>query len=370
MSASDAVTLSVDGMDYRGWTKVRIGAGILRQARDFELGITWKGPGQAQAVPIRPGARTEVRIGSDLVLTGYVDATPVNYDARQVTRRVTGRSLTADLVDCAAISEPGQWLGQSVQSIVQALASPYGIKVRSELGSTAVLSDHSIDPGETVFQSIDRLLTQSQLLSTDDPEGRVVIVQPGSAGRAFDRLEVGINILSGDAAQDFAPVFSEYRVIGQAAGSDDLFAEAANEIEVVLTDPRALRKRVLVINQTGKVTPELVRARAEWERASRVGRALTATYKVQGWRQRNGALWVPNMIVPVLDPIAGFDRDMLITEVEYSLDEGGTVATLTVAPPEAVEPEPKDPHRLRKLKRGGRADNFEYLLPADWESTL
>lgn len=243
MAVSNAVTLSVDGMDYRGWTSVRIGAGILRQARDFELGITWKGPGQAQAIPIRPGARVEVRIGGDLVLTGFVDATPVNYDARQVTRRVTGRSLTADLVDCAAISEPGQWLGQSVQSIVQALASPYGIKVRSELRGTVELGDHSIDPGESVFQSVDRLLTQSQLLSTDDPEGRLVIVQPGSAGRAVDRLEVGRNILSGEAPQDFAPVFSEYRVIGQAAGTDDQFGAEANEIEVVVTDPRALRKR-------------------------------------------------------------------------------------------------------------------------------
>ena len=370
MGENDAVTLSVDGMDYRGWTSVRLGAGILRQARDFELGITWKGPGQAQAIPIRYGARVELRIGADLVLTGHVDATPVDYDSRQVTRRVTGRSLTADLVDCAAISEPGQWLGQRVQAIVQALASPYGVKVRSEVTATVELADHSIEPGETVFQSIDRLLTLSQLLSTDDARGQLVIVQPGSAGRAFDSLELGRNILSCQAPQDFAPVFSEYRVIGQAAGSDDLFGAEANEIEAVVTDPRAARSRVLIISQSGDITEPLARARAEWERASRIGKALSTTYRVQGWRQSNGVLWVPNLIVPVLDPIAGYDRDMLITEVEYQLDGGGTIASLTVAPPESVEPEPKDPHKARKLKKGGRADNFEYLLPADWESTL
>ena len=73
-------------------------------------------------------------------------------------------------------------------------------------------------------------------------------------------------------------------------------------------------------------------------------------------------------VVPVDDPINGLHRAMLISEVEYSLDEGGTVATLTVAPPDAFEPEPQDPHKARKVKRGGKADNFEYLLPPDWES--
>ena len=73
-------------------------------------------------------------------------------------------------------------------------------------------------------------------------------------------------------------------------------------------------------------------------------------------------------VTPDVTPtIVGFERDMLITEVEYVLDDKGTVATLHVVPPEAVQPEPNDKQRKRKLKKGGKADNFEYLLPADWE---
>ena len=50
-NATDAnrVTLSVNGLDFAGWTEVRISAGIERQARDFELAITWEWPGSGEA---------------------------------------------------------------------------------------------------------------------------------------------------------------------------------------------------------------------------------------------------------------------------------------------------------------------------------
>lgn len=364
MQDPNAVTLSVDGLDYRGWKKVRIAAGIERQCRDFQLDVSLQWHAPVGANPIRQGAVCELRIGGDLVLTGYVFATPVDYDALAITRGVAGRSLTADLVDCAAINEPGQWRGQSVQRIVQALASPYGVSVRSEAEETGGLTDHSIEPGETTFESIDRLLTLSRLLSTDDAAGGLVIVRPGSGGRAVDRLEVGQNVLSCRAPLDFSAVFSEYRCVGQRAGNDDTFGAEAAEVSATAADPRVVRRRVLLIQQNGQMTPELATARVNWERGNRMGKALSLTYRVQGWRQSNGDLWVPNLLVRVVDPLVGLDRDMLISEIEYLLDDAGTVATLTVAPPDAFEPEPADPHKARKLKAG---DNFEYLLPADWE---
>lgn len=367
MDPLNAVTLTVNGMDYSGWKTVSITAGIERQSRDFKLDVTWRWPGQDAEIPVRQGDYCEVRIGADLVLSGWIYSTPVSYDAKLVNRAVAGRSLTSDLVDCSAINKPGQWRGQSVYEIVQALASTYGVQVTSQVAETTKLTDHSIEPGETVFESIDRLLTLSRLLSTDDSRGRLVIVRPGSAGRAVDRLELGQNILTGTTDLDFSQVFSEYRVTGQRSGSDEAFGENASEVKASVTDPRATRKRVLLIHESGQMTPELADARANWERGSRIGKALSFIYLVQGWRQSNGALWLPNMIVRVVDPMVGLDRDMLISEIEYALSDSGTVAHITVGPPDGFEPEPKDPHKSRKLKKGGKADNFEYLIPADWK---
>ncbi|MSU98473.1 baseplate protein [Pseudomonas mandelii] len=367
MNDDNAVTLSVNGMDYGGWKKVSISAGIERQSRDFSLDITWSWPGHETEIPIQQGARAEVRIGPDLVLTGYVFATPISYDANQITRGISGRSRPADLVDSAAINQPGQWSGQSMQTIVQALAAPYDIQVVSQVAETSQISDHTIEPGETVFESIDRLLTLSRLLSTDDERGRLVIIEPGSGGRTNDRLELGENILSASMAADFSGVFSEYRVVGQRKRKDEEEGAEASEVQASVTDPRSPRKRVLLIQESGQMTTELADARANWERGNRIGKALMVQYKVQGWRQSNGALWKVNTVVRVVDKLLGLDRDMLISEIEYTLDEGGTISNITVGPLEAFLPEPKDPHKARKLKKGGKADNFEYLIPADWK---
>lgn len=361
------VRLRVDGMDYGGWKRVKIGAGIERQARDFELGVSWRWPGQDKPLPIKQGAKAEVWIGQDLVLTGWVFATPISHSKAEITRDIHGRSLTADMVDCSAVNKPGQWRRQSVQKIVQALASPFGLEVVSQVPDTAELADHSIEPGETAWKSIDRLLTLSRLLCTDDARGRVVIVDAGSAGRAVDAIAVGVNVLKGNASLDFAQIMSQYRVVGQKSGTDESWGQETNEVAADITDARSTRYRPLLIQQQGQLTKLLARARVEWERESRVAKALKTSYEVQGWRQSNGALWVQNLIVPVRDPIIGFERDMLITEVEYLLDEQGTRTVLTVAPPESVLPEPNDKHKKRKLSKGGKADNFEYLLPADWD---
>ncbi|MFH0021765.1 phage baseplate assembly protein [Pseudomonas fluorescens] len=367
MDDINAVSLTVDGLDYSGWKSVEISAGLEDQARSFNLGITWKWAGRLEPLPIKNGAKCQVRIGDDLVLTGWVFSTPISYDHQQITTGVGGRSLTADLVDCAAVNKPGQWNNQSVLAIVSALAAPYGIRVRSEIPEGAKLSDHTIEPGETVFESIDRLLTLFRVFSTDDAKGMAVLAKPGSEVRAFDAIEVGKNILTGDAGLDFSPVFAEYQVLGQKSGTDEEFGEQAAEVSASQTDPRVTRKRVMIIQESGQMTNELAMARANWERGSRMGKALTATYTVQGWRQSNGALWKHNSLARVIDPIIGFDRIMLIARVTYTLNDSGMITTLEVGPPDAYEPEPNDPHKDRKLKKGGKADNFEYLIPADYE---
>ena len=358
---NNAVTLTVNGRNYEGFKTVSIGAGIERQCRSFQFSTTWQWPGQTVDLPIRFGDRVEVRIGTDLVLTGWVDATPVSVSGNLVTRSVAGRSLTCDLVDCSA--EFAQWRSQSVAQIVSALAGVYGISVQDEAQAKEIISDHSVDPGETVFESIDRLLSLSRLLSTDNGSGQLVIATPGSAGRAVDELVLGENILTSSMSQDFSRCFSEYRCVGQRSGSDDIDATAAAEVSASQTDSRVSRKRLLIIQQSGQLTPELAQERVKWECENRLGRALSASVSVLGWRQSNGTLWQPNQVVRLRDTVCGVDRDMLITEIEYELSESGLLSHLTLAPPEGFGAQPQVPTASASSNR----DSFEYLIPADWD---
>lgn len=368
MADREIVTLTVNGQDYAGWMDVDIGAGVLRLARDFTLTVTWDWPGnQGGDVRIRQGDRCEVRIDGELVLTGYVFGTPVRHDAKSLSLSIKGRSLTADLVDCCPDDKPGQWRNQTIENIARALVKPYGITVVNEAGDRTMVKDHTVKPGETVFESLDRLLTLSRLLAMDDGRGRMVMVRPGSAGRAHDRLARGENILTGESELDFSNVFSEYVAKGQQSGSDDDDDEENSaQVAASSVDTRVSRHRRLVIRESGQITKELAQWRADWERESRISRALEATYTVQGWHQSNGTLWRPNMVVRVVDQIIGFDRDMLISEVSYKRSRSaGTTAVLKVAPPDGFEPEPNDKRKRMKLKKS--KDGFEYLLPADWE---
>ncbi len=95
-----------------------------------------------------------------------------------------------------------------------------------------------------------------------------------------------------------------------------------------------------MISEPTQLTPELAQQRADWERATRTGKALTTTYTVQGWRQSNGDLWRHNLLVRVIDPVLGFDQDMLISKVTWSLSDQGSITTLQVAPPSTFDANP------------------------------
>lgn len=382
---TNSVTLTVNGLNYGGWKSISISAGLERLARDFTLAITWKWPGNSIQRPPEAGQKCQVWIGNDLVLTGYIFATPISYDGNSITLAVQGRSLTADLVDCAAITEgdkKGQWKQQELDQIVTELCKPYKIEVidqakqeeqkkqayRAALVAAGVarvsqsqskkdtLADHTIEPSESVFDSINRLLSIYRQFATDDGHGRLIIAKVASAGYCSTELVLGKNILTASTELDFSETYSEYRVLGQTSKTTNINGKAE--------DPRAPRKRVLIIQQNGQIDNKKAEDRANWEASHRMGKALETNYTVNGWRQGTGQLWLPNTIVRVRDELIDFDRDMLIMEVTYTLDEGGMLTHLRVAPPEAALPKPNKPKKRAKVKG---SDGFEYLIPADYQ---
>lgn len=352
---TERVRLVVNGSSHEGWKDVRITAGIERQARDFSLVVTDKWPGSDVARRVRPLDQCEVYFGADKVLTGYVDATPISYDGRQVTVSVNGRSKTADLVDCSAQHSSAQWRGVSVERIARDLAAPYGVKVVAEV-ATGSVSDHQIEPGETAFESIDRLLSQKALLATDDGDGNQVLTRGGRL-RASTPIVLGENAISCSASLDFKERYSEYVCKGQRSGSDEDFGAAVAQLLASVPDGSVTRRRVLELRAEGNSDLASCRDRVRWEAAYRAGRSYQATYVVQGWRQQSGKLWLPNMLVHVRDPLIGFDLELLISEVSYAQGEGGTLATLTVSPAAAFEllPGVPKPKGKKKKKESGFA---------------
>jgi prophage tail gpP-like protein len=360
---SNEVTLRVGGYDFTAWTQIEISAGIERQARDFNLSITRTFPiSTGIERMVRPGDKCELWIGNDKLVTGYIDATPISYDAEQIQVAIAGRSLTGDLVDCAAVYGAGQWRRRKVESILADLAKPYNIKVIAEVDTGAAILDHQIQPGETIFESAGRLLALRQLLSTDDGEGNVVLIEPGSGGKAATALRLGKggNILTGDCGLDYKDVFSDYECKGQQSGNDADDSSRSTTSVARIKDSSLGRYRKLIIIQSGQVDTQTCSDRVKFEALNRQAKAQEAVYTVQGWRQSNGQLWLPNQLVHVVDPVIGFDDERLITEVVYRKGAGGTVAALKVGPLAGYIPSPEA--RKKKKKKG--SDSAEWLKDA------
>jgi prophage tail gpP-like protein len=398
---ANAVRLVVNGQEYGGWKSVRIEAGIERQARSFDLEVTDRWPGQTD-IPrrIQPGDPCQVFIGQDLVMTGYVDGTPIRYDGKSVGVGVKGRSKTADLVDCCPIESgkstasgdggtwkdvigpdgkkpnvvkapataANQWRNQKMEVIAAAMAAPYGVRVIAEVDTGKVIPEHHVQVGETVFESIDRMMRLRHVLSTDNEKGDLVFIDVGSAGRAGTALELGKNIMSGSTELDYKGVFSEYIVKGQRAGNDEQYGADVSEEEgeaddyspatvtgetATATDARAKRRRVLVIKQSGQADDGTCKDRAEYERAHRAAKALQTSYTVAGWRQEDGALWLPNMMVRVRDGLIGFDTDMVIAEAAWILDKEGFRTEIKVGPPDGYRTKAGKLKASKSQKGGG-----------------
>ncbi len=365
---NNTVSVLVNGKRFGGWKSVHIEMSLDQIARAFSLEVTRTFPNKDDYKILQSGGLVQVMIGDDLVCTGYITATPVKYDGKTITVNVQGKSKTVDLVDCcppsAAVETTSSegWAGVKGKSgnevrapaaatmwkniptseIIAALAKPYGIAVRDEAGIATRPANHTINPGETVVESINRLITKDNIILTDDENGNLVITQPGYAGDCADALVLGQNVLSGEAKFDFSKRFSDYVVLGQHKQTESDNAKTAASDKGAVHDNKISRYRLKVIKDKGQSSNAFCLNRADFEMRYAKAQSEKVTYKVQGWRQSSGTLWSLNASVRVDDAMLNAVGSILIiTKISFDLNAQGMLTTLDCCAKEGVTREDK-----------------------------
>lgn len=389
------VSLEVDGKIYDGWKSVAITLGIDQICRSFGVEVTEDFPGNlGKFTRLRVGQSVVVKIGKDTVCTGYITSTPISYNAKSVTVQVKGKSKTVDLVDCcspwAAIApEKGSndgndawkdvdpeknkpqkvsaaktvatsWHNQRTEKIIADLCEPYGISVvcKSDIGSKH--TNFTVNPGEKVYESINRLLVKDNLIVTDDEFGNLVIAEVGQEGSADDELKVGANILTGRADFDANSLYNTYAVLGQHKGSDLEFGRQSSQDKCIVKEDFVTRYRLLVIKDTGQSSGESSSSVAAFQRNFRLANYSAAQYEVQGWRQSSKRLWIPNQTVDLQDLILQIQgKDRLISKVVYSLDSSGSKSLLVTLP--------KSGYQRKGAKSSQRVSKEKTSSSGSWE---
>jgi len=346
--------LVVKGVRYPGWESIRVTRSIEGLTGSFSLGVSDKW-GDRAPWPIVEGDACRVEIGNGTsaelvtVIDGYVDKRSLSCDASSRSLTYEGRDRAADLVDCSVLvpdsgSKGNKWTYRNVDiaAFARAIATPHGIKVSVQSGlvlkKDPLLTAH---PGETGFEAIKRAAGSSGVIVISDGEGGILITRAGTTHAAS--LVEGENLKAGKVDYDATDRFYRYLISSQPPGTDDAYGEATR-VQAQATDPNVNRQnRVILIRPDKGYDAKAAKARADWEARIRAAKAAVVSATVQGWRQPNGKLWAVNELTWVQAPrMLGVDGDMLISQVEFSVGDSGTVTQLHLVRPDAFTPEPQN----------------------------
>ncbi|EPV9276039.1 phage baseplate assembly protein, partial [Salmonella enterica subsp. enterica serovar Newport] len=208
----ESVILTVDGKLWEGWTEMSVSRSLKAIAGEFDLSVTTRWSAAAPRV-IREGQPCTVRLGTDTVLTGYIDDFIPSYDAENVETRVMGRDKTGDLVDCSVVHSSGKWKGVRLEQVAADVCRPFGITVITETPTGEAFASVVLEQGETGFELLDRLAKQRGVLLTSDGAGNLIITRASSV-RAGVSLVLGKNILAARGRFSWRERNSQYIIKG------------------------------------------------------------------------------------------------------------------------------------------------------------
>jgi prophage tail gpP-like protein len=135
----------------------------------------------------------------------------------------------------------------------------------------------------------------------------------------------------------------------RASGGGKKNPRALTQVVGTVTDPGVRRYRPLVIVAEAQADDGGAMQRAEWEMRRRRANGTKATITINGWRQEDGRLWSQNELIEVTAPWLGLDeRELIISQVQFSSDDSGELTELSLTLPDAFLPDPK-----RKGKKAG-----------------
>lgn len=336
MTVND-VTLTVNGTTYGGWKTISITLSMENLSGVFELGISEKWPGQNVPRGIQYGDECTLKIGSDRIITGYVDQIQIGYNKENHSITVSGRDKAGDLVDSSAIHKPGTWRNRNLLQIASELTAPFGISIKADVGLGKSFKKFAIEPGESAYEALERLAKMRAVLIISDGFGGLLVTRAGTR-KAHTAIRVGENVEACNATFDYTNRFSNIIVKGQTQGDDHTPASIFTGSRGMAFDSGVKRHRPLLIIAESQANAEQCKDRAEWEVAVRQGKSTVIEYTIPGWRQGNGSLWQISSLVFVYDPVLKLNETMLISSVRYQVDDqNGSLTILTVTKPDAFK---------------------------------
>lgn len=362
----DVVRIVVGGVLYEGFDDVEIRRSLREMAGEFTIHVTQEtspgmdGPSLLLSRAVKEQDPIQVFYGGVLVLTGYVDAVQPRYSKTHHMVTLQGKSKTGDLADCSVDDEieGGEMRDVDFGQVARKVTRNFGIGVEVEADVSRRLDLVRAIPGETAHRFLERYARLGVAL-TDNPKGDLRLFQAKDGGPVASLVE-GVNIVEGSAMLRADNRHSKYTVKGQDHGTDQEHGAKVAQRRAEARDGSVRRHRPLSLLNESKSMRRNARGRAAWEAAKRAGESLRAECKVVGWCYAPGQLWLPGRNVSLQSPMLYVNRVLTIENTVLTQSRTrGTIASLSMVPPEAVSP------KGTKAKGGAASDGNDQA----WDNT-
>jgi prophage tail gpP-like protein len=337
------LSLHVGNSSIIGWTEATYRASLTALAPLLSLRHIELLSRELTPIVLHAGDAVTARIGSIDLLSGYVDRVTVDYTSTSHTLALETRAKTGDLVDCSVSTRGGSWRGVSLRKIAEALCAPLDIDVAvaadTDLGAS--FEHFAVQPGETVYEALERAARMRGLLLQTSASGALVIGVPYTASSY--EISLGTTAKEVSWSESHEGRYSEYRCVAQAVGTDQAFGAGAL-LSRTSTDLGISRYRPLVIQAESEDSSAELARRAAWESKVRAAKAHTYSVTVTGWTHDGAAVWRPGLLVRVRDAWCGVDDQMLVASVELSRSTArGEITRLELTGRHAYDTQPFAP---------------------------
>ncbi len=355
----DVVSIVVGRQVLSGWETVRVTRSMEYFPSSFEIELTEKYPTSAGEIVLTPGDPCAVMLGSDTVLTGYVEEYTASVAAQEHTVRIAGRSTCLDLLDCSGGESPYQTNNTTLVALAKQLAQPFGVTVSAPDGDSAAIPQISVTLTEPPYEILERIARWAAFVIYDDTTGNLVIAKVGDA-KAASGFSQGQNVQAMSVTFSTTQRYTEIRAVYLSTDflNDGGPPPAGSHGPVIASNTAALAKDtsfprrkdgqaryrplIIVSPQTQNI-PKLAQQHAEWDMARRVGRSQAVHLTCDSWRDSAGALWAPNTMAPLdLPSLKLTNVTWIIATVTFLRDANGTTAELVLMPRSAFVPEPEN----------------------------
>ena len=340
----NSIYISVDGKKFTGWTDVKISKSLETLTSSFELTATDKHlPDRNQDWLLRPQDECIISVGTEVLLTGYIDKLIPSVSKDSHTIKIIGRDKTSDIVDCSYTESKSSFSKVTMYTLIQKLVEPFGLTVKKDSSvSDTEKFQFTVNKNDSIFNNLNKKANDLGILLITNSSGEIVLTNSGDA-TIDDVLEYGDNVESATVTYDYTNRFSEYIVNAQSLYKQSKGNWGTNiKITATSEDEGIKRYRPKLIKPNSPLSRTLAQKRANWEALIRSAKSQLINVTIPGFRTRGGVLWDLNKLVDVLIPPLYINPTvaLLITAVEFSLSSSGTFTKMTLKRPDAYTSEP------------------------------